>query len=397
MLASHWDIETLIIYILMGIIAQACVFSVHKKRNRGTLRKKRLQKEYIIWFIIWEIFACCRFVSPGIGGADAYGYVLYFQECLNPNTTSGYATHAEILYRLFNKAIRLFTSDYHVFFFIAYGIIIISYIVFIEEFLPVKASTVPFILIVYVYIRSFVTLRSLLAAAIVLFAIVALKRERYVWSMVFGISSIFIHKIAIFYVLFIPFYFFYKNNRMPLRRVVMWSVLSTIAARYVQKIILISDLTFLSAGSYAYFARQSIGESFFKDGWKIAFSQLLLAGGMILLNKRILKFGANHTNMQNNESVKFLRILCFYDFMMIPVNYILGIWRGYEFFYLPRLIMWGIIIELIRRIIRGSYKKIITYSFWIIFIAWIIFRLYNTWEDSRFMPYIFEPLYQTVN
>lgn len=82
--------------------------------------------------------------------------------------------------------------------------------------------------------------------------------------------------------------------------------------------------------------------------------------------------------------------MCVYDFLMIPVNFILGIWRGYEYFYIPRLILWGIVLKSISYHLTLGSRKILRIVSLTLFIIWMIFRVYNTYEDSLLMPYILD-------
>lgn len=57
---------------------------------------------------------------------------------------------------------------------------------------------------------------------------------------------------------------------------------------------------------------------------------------------------------------------------MIPVCYILGIWRGYEYFYIPRLIMWGVLMKGVLSHFNSTSKIIVRILFLVLFIAWMI-------------------------
>ena len=396
---AQWDFFSLFVYISVGIIGQLCFFYYQRITRYDICHfvpikqkmNKRTRIPLIVLFISWEIFACFRYVAPGIGGADAYPYITYFQECLDPNTTNGYATHAEILYRYLNMIIRLFTSEYRVFFFIVYGFILFACIKFYKQFSVRNMSTVPIVLLVFFYIRGFASLRSILAAVVLLLGLCLLYRNKNILAILSIISSILIHKSMFFYSLFIVFYWLYKKNRITIKSIIIWIVLSTIAARIVQDIMATSQFSFLSTGSYVFFSQQNRGISFFQDGWKIAFSQLLLGLSILLLNKRIdIRIASGD---EDSKRIKYLRLICYYDLMMIPVNFVLNIWRGYENFYLPRLMMWGIIIEFTKKRFNGRGRSLISTLYWFAMLAWMTFRFYNTYEDSCIMPYIFEPLF----
>ena len=405
MLSSYWDINTLILYLFMGIISELCIFNVYKRKMKqsgmsAVKKRKNIPEEYILLFLIWEIFACCRLVAPNIGGADSNGYARYFEQCLETGSSSGYLgyeAHAEILYKLLCKGIRLLTDDYHVFFFVCYGIIIVSYILIVEEIFPRIASSVPFVLLAFVYIRGFVTLRSILSASILLIAIAKLYKKRNKTAVILAIASVFFHKATIFYALFILFYFLYIKKKISRKAVVIWIATACVASIFAQRLLPYMDLPFLSTGSYVYFSQQSLKLSFWGGGWKMVASQLLLAVAVWMFNKNIDKIAKTDETVKENNQIAFVKLVCYYDFMMIPVSYILGVWRGYEYFYIFRLIMWGIIIDIIKKKINKRNRIFMSILFFLGFVSWFIFRLYNTWEDSRIMPYIFEPLYNIMH
>ena len=58
--------------------------------------------------------------------------------------------------------------------------------------------------------------------------------------------------------------------------------------------------------------------------------------------------------------------------------------------------MWGECIYLLRKEFKDA-RTIVTIGSFIVFVAWMIFRIYNTYEDTSLMPYIFEPLYSIMH
>lgn len=89
--------------------------------------------------------------------------------------------------------------------------------------------------------------------------------------------------------------------------------------------------------------------------------------------------------------INIIYLICIFDFLLIPVNYTLSIWRGYEYFYLPRLVMWGILLYLIIRNYSVKYRPLLSFTILSCFVAWMVFRVWSTWESSGLMPYVFAP------
>ena len=98
----------------------------------------------------------------------------------------------------------------------------------------------------------------------------------------------------------------------------------------------------------------------------------------------------NESSEVDKTKLEFLRLMAYYDFCMIPVLFLFDIYRGYEFFYVARLVLWGELIVIIRKYFNTKSKKIVNLFFLIIFIIWMINRIGATWESSHLMPYIFD-------
>ena len=119
------------------------------------------------------------------------------------------------------------------------------------------------------------------------------------------------------------------------------------------------------------------------------FMQYLLAV-VVLFSTGKIKQVAQRQGQTFLEAVNVLLYICYFDMMLIPVNAALGIWRGYEFLYIPRLCMWGFVIYVYTRNLRASTKVIINTLTFIYFVTWFTFRLSRTYEASALMPYIFD-------
>ena len=388
----HWDVASMLIYILMGIIGATAINIVNKycADSKCSVRN-RCFLAYMAWGLIWTCFAAFRYVAKYIGGMDALAYIKYFEVCLAPGDY-WYADHVGALYRLVNKAVRVWTSDYHVMFIFIYGFIVVSYIVFVEEFRFSKMNCIPLILIVYLYIRGFCTIRTNLGAACVLLSLVFLHRKNWFISILFAAASVLFQVASLIYAGFLPFFFFYKKKCVKLYTCIFWIMAAAAVGRIGQYVIANYDLPFLSHGAYRWYAVYSQqGQTFFTNFWKIAFSQMLLGAALAYLWDPLKKDITDRAD-RDAERISFIKLICAYDLILIPVTYILGIWRGYEYLYIPRLMLWAELIPLFKKRISFHSKTAYDALLLVMFVAWMVFRQYNTWEDSGLMPYVFEPL-----
>ena len=388
----HWDWLSMILYIIMGIIGAMAVRNVNRKNGacRCSFHKGSFYS-YVTWGIIWVVFASFRYVTSQIGGMDASAYIQYFHVCLKPGDY-WYAEHVDALYRLINKGIRLFTDDHHILFIVIYSFIFISYIQFIEEFRFSKMSYIPFVLLVYIYIRGFCTIRTNLGVGCILISMVFLRRGKKIRALLFACVSVLFQVASFVYAGFLVFYYMYKKRGMKISKCVFWILCAAAIGKFGQYVIANYNIPLLSHGAYRWYAVYSqAGQTFFTNFWKISFSQILLGVTMAAL-WRPLNRDIKSRSPEERERLEFLKLICMYDIILIPVTYILNIWRGYEYLYIARLVMWAELIPLACKKMTANSRTKIKLAIAAGFIGWMIFRQYNTWEDSGLMPYVFEPL-----
>ena len=394
-LTLAWSTPTMVLYTVMGFVGAFCI-----KKNSASLKYEKLSKKCIctpniLWFVIWEVFAVCRLVRYPIGGADATSYAQFFVNCFHP-VGEWETNHIDIMYKLLNQCVRLFTDDYHVMFFVVYAIILISYIVFIEEFRIYEMSCIPFIILVYIYIRGFSSIRTNLGVACILFSLVAMHRKRVKTAFVFAIISGMFQVASLLYALMILCYYLNKKKKVKIQYCIVGLFIATFVAKLAQYVILNYQIPFLNNGSYRWYATTSTGESFFNNYWKIAFPQIAIAVVYFIMYKKLQR-AKQIMKSDDRDKIEFMEWMIVFDILTIPVTFILGIWRGYEYLYIARLMMWAYLIPIMIRCFTNESRKYVITFFLFLFVGWMIFRQYNTWEDSCLMPYIFEPLYKLVS
>ena len=79
-----------------------------------------------------------------------------------------------------------------------------------------------------------------------------------------------------------------------------------------------------------------------------------------------------------------------FDVIMVPVTYTLGVYRGYEYLMLPRLLMWGVLIVILRNKYKAIPSMIMSIGFAIFFITWMYGRLKALSETSNMVLYYFD-------
>jgi len=388
---SHWDWGSMIFYFFLSVVGCFSLVVVKKRECKTGKKQSIISFPYIVWFILWTIVASYRYVGHGVGGADALAYIYYFKNCFSSNLPS-YYTHYDLLFQFINKFIRFFTGNYYLFFILIYGFIVYSIILFVNEFCPKKTNFIPFVLMFYIYLRSFNTLRSNLAIAFILISLVLFNKEKKVFGYLLLFSSFFIHKAAIIYILIVVLYKMYQNNKIKLRHCIWFAVIFTMIAQFTQSHLLPYFGDSLN-GAYVSYSRRSLYASFFDNYWKIAFGQLLLLLFIVVFNRTINNYIISIDENGEKRRIKNIFTLCCFDLSSVYLTYILGMWRGYEFLYLARLILWSQIIYIIQQKVSINTKRLINIITVIVFMFYLYNRIYSTWDDSNLMPYVFGPFY----
>lgn len=391
---AYWSWPTMIMYIILGGLAVYTTYREYINQYESTNLSTGLQQKSYLWFtiIVWTIVAAGRLVAPGIGGADAIAYRKFFENCLNPVYTSwmNHVADDKIFYWI-NISIRHLTDNYRVYFAIMYAFIAWTYIYITHKFLPKDICYGPLILVIFVYWRSFNTVRSNLAIAVILLACILMADKRWGWAFVVAGSTVLIHKSSLLFALAIPFcYVFQRRTLKPwhiITLIVLASIIGTMFQQWFIDYAAEEDLS----GAYGSYASKSLHNSFLDNYWKIAFGQILLGIVLVIFNPQIKEFFYYEEDEIYKDKMYLLWLVCAFDIITIPVCYILGVWRGYEYLLIPRIIMWSWILGMWLKQNTGRLRTTFSTLFYLAFLGWMIFRFYRMYEDSYLMPYIFEP------
>lgn len=140
---------------------------------------------------------------------------------------------------------------------------------------------------------------------------------------------------------------------------------------------------------YSEYSENAMETGFLGNFWKIAFEQIVLGVLMLLLNKQALHYKQNSLKSICYNKFNVIWYACLFDMMLIPICSVFGIWRGYEVFYIPRLVMWALLLGIIR---PKDKKWYVVYLIVICFIfyGWFFQRLSakSFWYETNLMPYL---------
>lgn len=383
---TYWDYASLFLYIAQALAGVLCLKNACMT-NRGI--SKRLAWKPFFLLVLWTFFATFRLVSYGVGGTDSMNYIQFFENSWGTFDEIQEHTASDVAFLWINKAIRLLSSDYHVYFAMVYGFIAYSIIQFIRRFRYKFFCSIPLLLAFYLFLRGYNTLRSNLAIAFILLGLINVVDKKYRWAYFYMLCSALTHKAGVLFALSIPYLHFVMVRGLKIKYLVIAALLIfAVASSLRDYFIVYASLNDLGGSyeSYALGAKESGG---LLKSITECFMQYLLAVVLLFSTHKIKHTvqcaGKEVTNVSNA-----LLYICYFDMMLIPLNAALGIWRGYEFFYIPRLCMWGLVIYVYTYKFRESKRFIMNALIFIYFVTWFVFRLNRTYEASDLMPYVLE-------
>jgi len=353
------------------------------------LRIHRIDRRFLYmaaFVVLFTFFAAFRKVAVCIGGADAVNYSKFFYYS-NLDVSSYSHLIREPLFVYVCKLLRVFTSNYRVFFALSYGFVAASYCIFINKFCDKKGSFAPFVMLMFLYLKAFCTLRTSLAVALILIGLTYIDKNRKV-SLVWIASSVLVHRASILFVLVFFFYAFCHkivNNLKGKKLAVAVTAVNLVfiaLARLAQAFISWTNAFGLLSQTDLYYVLQTRKTPLIAK-FPMYLVQTLLFLAIVFFEKQI----------KPTKEFKALKTVCVFDFITAPLMLILGIWRANEYFFLPRLAMWSIMIPQLEPVFVKLTKgkiKVIWYraAVFVAFFAWFVFRIYSEWDDLKIMPYI---------
>lgn len=363
----YFDFFTLVLYILIGLLEYKVIKS-HIKHPKG--------KSLVLGAVLLLLFATSRKVASCLGGMDALNYENIFLNCLNQSLEYD---SLEFLFSGFTRTVRRLTGDPVIYRLCCYSLIVCGYFIFIKNFCPREISAIPFVLLIYPFILSFNTMRTSMAISIILIGLVLLKRRRYLCAVVIIMSSVFFHRISIIIVPFLLLYI--VSNRLNIFRsrkrfIICLGVLMSIGvvlAKYLQQYMLLFDVL---EGNDAYYIERNVEASILSTLASLVPLILIVIFWLVTWDENI--------NKKNN----LLALLVFYDIAVFPAAFILGIWRINEYMYIPRLLLWGILLYSFRQRFSVSSRQTIDFTFLLAFSVWLIDRINAVWDPAGLMPYV---------
>lgn len=381
----YFDIWTCVLYLLVGVMCMFFIRGFMKApssincTSRVTVWHSRLYT--ILFFLMLLFLAVFRKVTYNLGGSDTINYIDNFQTIFKGGIDRQNNSDLEWGFQTITKAIRSLSDNYHVYFMFMYGIIIYGYIKFIKRSCPKGLVYIPFILLMYPFLKSFNTMRTSVAIAFILIGISYMNKSKLL-SFFLIAFSVLIHRISLLFVFVWPFYYVMNKRLIEMSRIkfvivtlVGIVVVFLVSLQFQQYAILYQ----IADGTDAYYIQATLGQDYLMR-YPMFLGQLLLFVFLFL----------NYNSISWDDKSKSLRTLFIYDLWMVPAGLVLGMWRSIEYLYLVRLSLWAILIYALTQKSSQVVATFIKISFFFVFAAWLIFRIYKEYEDTKISPYILD-------
>ena len=368
---------------LFVIIAYMTTFLV-KRAEQYVLYKHGVKKYaaqgkclYMCAYLVQIFFCVIHNVDmypkyPSENTIDMQAYIYFFQEGL----TAGWDwkkiitfNQWEPLFYSINLFIRLFTSNYRIYWFILYSIYVICLLVFTSQFFDnIRTFCIyPFFIVQLLY--GMCALRNCMANAFCLLAFCFLKKEKNALFILMVILAMGCHYTAVFVLpAIIAVECGKKLGNYRREKLLTIVVIATVVANIA---IPIAKIEILQTKYSVYLGQKMtlLGQMYMV---------CCAAAGILFLNDMKKKY----------PELDFLVYIVAYNCILTPLIMEFNIYRINDYFMLPRLMVWSMVIECLQDKVKGqNSKKLVAIIGGFVMFMWMIKNVYDM-QGYGIMPYL---------
>lgn len=383
---AYFSFWTCVLYVLVGILSAIFINGYMGNIGSGNVilsRKSHRQSRFYFILILFMLLflAVFRKVTSQLGGADTLNYIYNFEYIFNGGLDRGNNTELEWGFQKITLLISYITDNYRVYFAFMYGIIVYGYMKFIKSRCPTGLSYIPFLLVMYLFLKSFNTMRTSVAISIMLIGLSYIDKSKWK-SLLIIVSSVLIHRVSLLFVFVWPVCIIMEKKLPNLTRNKF--IIVTLAGIVLSYLVSLRFQGYaievqMFEGTDAYYIQKNVGQDYLMR-YPMFLAQTVLFIMLVL----------NYNSIKWDEKTSLLRSMFIYDLWVVPAALTLGMWRSVEYFYLARLSLWSVIIYAMTKYKTKREASLVKAIFFIVFIAWLVFRIYNECESARYSPYILD-------
>lgn len=362
----YWDTCTFLFMLVLGCVVSICC-------RLGAIQNEKISKNnkisnFNFWYIL--AFSVLLFVytfKSETYGADTY---IYINNWLT--TTTFYFEHGsthELAFVFFNYLTRLISDNYTFYFFTAGIIISYGYIKFIKEFWEIKSNYIFLILLFIPFSYDMNIMRSAMGLSFLHLSLCSLKRTNNFTAMAYTIVAMLFQFTLIVNFLFIIFYNILKRT-------------TKLKFKWVFLVMFLSIL--FSMGFCHYFI------DFFANhdryGHYVLESKPNILGMWAILLSGLLGFWNLYFRKTRNTIEDIAIIASLFSIVLIVPYLMMGAYRLTMYYFMPRLLLWGISVDKFKK--KSPYNYLIKESISIIFI--LFYALFTMSRRSSYIGFEFD-------
>ncbi len=383
---GEWKWTTFILFAGVAVVSTQLIkraeshvyYSIYKGQKKYTsLGRIYLTLTYVL-LITLCIIRNVDLYPPYIGDAqtdsttDMQAYIYFFREGM----TAGWDwkkiltfNQWEPLFYSLNLLIRAFTANHRVYWFILYTIYCVCLLYFLTHVFDRNMcyAVVPFFIVQLLY--GMCALRSCIANAICLVAYVQLQRKKTVSFLVLVIAATLFHYTAIFVlplVIVVSIGNKIKNNRRE---------------KCIALIVLFISLFVLMRPIAEYLIAQT------KYSVYLGHRMTIIGQAPLICCTICSLFFYNDIKKKFSSQLTFVYMV-FYNFLVMPFIVEFNISRISDFFMLPRIVVWTLVVDCATdKIVEHRYKSIVKMGAFFIMFFWMIKTIYDM-KNYGIMPYL---------
>lgn len=376
-----WNWPTLFFYLVLSLICglilkRALIYKVKPKYLK--IFNFNVHYKYFCYILVLFILAfimCTRVIKGELGGADTLRYIMFFKtfnyvpfSLTNILRMQGW----EYLFFNFMYLIKILGGNYTIFSVIIYSILFGCQLYYFDKNVTSENEWFISLFFILPFLKSMNIVRNCFAAAIGLISLEAIKNNKKILFFISFIVAYLNHYISIVLLGFFLFcYFVPEKLYNKKKKIIIISLLVLILTLLGIPII----KWLLSLTRYAGYIDRI---EFSPYGYFIYF--LIYIAILFVYNDFI-------SVLKERNHMIYYKMIVFLSLVVAPFTVINGTQRLLLYFEIPRFIMYGDLYKVYENKVPYKYKKVFKCTIIILYLLWIIFRIYRMYESSWIMPY----------
>lgn len=372
---NNWSWATFFLYYFISII----VVSLCRIGSQIDRKHRRISSDTIKWtkggvlyyFLAFLILLVLATIRNNYVGSDTYGYIEDFKSASFDGFSYDLVSlmgfyQEEPGYTLFTSYVRSISSDYHFLYFCLYFPLSLAYVCFIRYFLEKDINTSFLKLFIVFFVANMSGMRSALALTPLLFSFIALHKRKYFLASFLTLLAVTCHYTMLFnFFVILGCYIF---NKFPS----FYNVKLLIAIVSISIVIAVSSSTML----FSLFEETKY--SFYTERQ----SDLTFAGSLVYIAFGIFLFFTLKTKDKSSKMDTLMKVTSLFV-LIYPIVFVTGAYRIPNYYALPRLIVWGFMINLFVK--RTKLVGIGNLAAEGLVFIYMLYRFYQSSLDGHFM------------